>query len=289
MSRSGHEVDWTRFLQAFDQVAAGMELRVASWVDEEGAVLRNEDDEEFTVYFGNLYRRCLQHELHEWPELIEGFLAHLFDTEEIPKELNRVANQVLLRIGKPFHLEEDQPKPWSRPLDETDLVLNLVIDFPERMAYVTEDMVTESNRPASEWVQTALKQLQQQTPTDWCEVIDDETGIAMVAVGDSYDASRALILDRLLPETAESGCWVLPLGRDALFFLPVKTEAIPHVHLLKLMGQEHFEETPYPISNEVFWVHRGRFLHFPIVFDGENVNVIPPVEMLRTLGWVEES
>ena len=279
--------DPDRFMEVFQEVVADHDMAVAEWVDN-GAKLRHVSGKEMTLFFGNLYRECMSGEEEEWPSLIARFLQHMFEIEDTTQTLAEASDQVRPRVGKPFRMDGGQPAPWSMPLDGTDLVLNLVIDYPERMQYVNTEMVDETGRTAAEWLDLALDNLQQRTPSDWYEVIDEETDIRVAQVGDSYDASRSLLLDELLPETIEQGCFVLPLGRDRLFFMPVQIDSLPHVHLLKLLADKNYDRTPYAITNEIYWVCQRKWTRFPIEIDGDSVRVYPPIEMARALGWIED-
>src|SRR5262249_11039530 len=133
----------------------------------------------------------------------------------------------------------------------------------------------------------ALGNLRERTPADWLDLIDEETGIGMIHVGDCYDAARTLILDALLPETAAAGCWVAPLGRERVFLLPVALPALRHVHLLKLLAEKTFRGTPSPISDEVYWVHERQWYLFPIEIRDKNVTVTPPDEFVAALQLLE--
>jgi hypothetical protein len=234
------------FLQAFAEGVAAANLKVQRWFGD-GVVLTDAGGgEEQTVYLENLYRRCRQMDRSDWPALVAEFLRNIrpADHAELPSDLAACGDRLLPRLGVPFTKTGDV-HPWTQALGGTGLCVNLVIDFPERMAYVNEDTVAQSEQSGADWLEKALANLQARTPADWLHTIDEETGVSMAQVGDCYDAARALLLDVLLPESAEFGCWVGPLGRDRLFVLPASISTMRHVHLLKGLAERNYRTTPY--------------------------------------------
>jgi hypothetical protein len=175
---------------------------------------------------------------------------------------------------------------WSLPLGNTGLYANLVIDAPERMCYVPSRLVEESGRPGEEWLRVALDNLRARSDADCLTVVDEESGIRLCSMGDSYDSSRALVLDALWPEESEDGFFVAVPARDHLLALAVGAPALAVVPTLKVYAEKQFQAAPYPLSPEVFWVRHGAWHVFPVVVRGEHVLVDPPeafVEVLQRL------
>src|SRR5262249_41355161 len=149
------------------------------------------------------------------------------------------------------------------------LVLNLVVDYPQSMFYVTLAMVEESGLPGEEWRERALANLRAQTPAECFQILHDESGLRQCTVGDAYDSSRALLLDGLLPETSVEGYFVAIPGRDELLVLPVTEAGLGFVPLLKSVAEQSFRTAPYAISADVFWIQAGRWHLFPIELHGD--------------------
>src|SRR5262249_13818724 len=160
---------------------------------------------------------------------------------------------------------------WHRYLSCGELGLNLVIDYPESMSYVTEQLLADSKKPAEHWLEIAIDNLKQCTPRDCLRIVHPEADIRLCNVADAYDSSRALILDHILPETANDGCFVVMPGRDELLVLPVSADAFQQVHMLNLLAEKNFRTAPYPISDHLFWVHRGEVRVFGINIGDEEV------------------
>lgn len=242
--------------------------------------------EERRVGLENLYRRARRAPREEWLQLTTDFLQALEQAKDdpLPERLEDAGEHLLVRIGRPPETDASD-RIWSQPLDGTDLVINLVIDYPDRMCYVGERMVAESGRDAAHWLALASDNLVARTPEDCFVVIDEESGMRMSAAADAYDSSRALVLDRLLPEYRESGSLVVLPGRDEMLVLPITSHATPHFHQMKLLAAKNFQSAPYPITDEVYWVHQGVWRVLRVeVKPPDIVNVYPPPELIEVLG-----
>jgi len=277
------------FLLAFQEAAAGMGWQVRRWI---GDLVECADGEGklHVVGLENLYRRARRAARADWPGLVSEFLRTVCVAESeanLPASLDAVAGQLLVRLGHPLRPMPQAARVWSLPLAGTDLCINLVIDYPNRMSYVTEQLVADSGRPGRDWLEQGLTNLRARTPAEWFQVIHQESGMLLASVGDAYDSSRALLVERLLPEVAADGCFVAVPGRDELAVLAVTARAIPHVHLLKVLAEKSYKSVPYPISGEVFWVYQGSWRPFPIAVRGQEVTVQAPPEfgdILERLG-----
>jgi hypothetical protein len=272
------------FLLAFREAAAGLDWKITRWL---GTAVECQDagGREHVVGLENLYRRARREDRSSWPELITTFLG-MVDHEqyqEPPKALAEVAERLLLRLGRPVGPRADGPEVWAEPLAGTGLSVNLVVDYPQSMYYVTAEMVEESGKAGGEWREHALGNLKAQTPADCFQVIHETSGLRQCAVGDAYDSSRALLLDELLPETRAEGYLVALPGRDELLVLPVTGPSIAFAPLLKSVAEQSYRTAPYAITDEVYWVHEGRWHLFPIELRGENVTAQPPAEFLPVL------
>src|SRR5437763_4693822 len=179
------------FLQAFREAAESLGWKVTAWHDG-GVTCVDPAGEEQTVGLENVYRRARQADRAEWPDIVRAFLGNV-DTGQykdvVGSGLAEVAGRLLPRVGRPFKAHGVDTRPWARPLGETGLAVNLVIDFPHSMAYVNEDQVEESGRPADEWVGQALDNLRAHTPADCVHAIHEESGLRVCEAGDSYDSS----------------------------------------------------------------------------------------------------
>src|SRR5260370_8572092 len=96
-------------------------------------------------------------------------------------------------------------------------------------------------------------------------------------------SSRVLLLEALWPAHRADGS-VAPLpGREELLVLPVTATGVAHVPLLKALAEKNFQTAPYPITDQVFWLHGGVWRPFPIEIRGDRVTLQPPAEFTAAL------
>ncbi|HEV3238345.1 MAG TPA: hypothetical protein VGZ25_15240 [Gemmataceae bacterium] len=270
------------FLLAFREALAEMKWQTQRWMGDAVECL-DETGEEHVVGLENLYRRARREPRETWPALITDFLKRIHEAEKaanLDVKLADVADQLMLRLGPSMAMVANKMKVWSRPLEGTSLFINLVVDQPDTMSYVTEEMVNSSERSPDEWFDAAVANLRKRTKPDILEVVHAESGLSLCSTGDAYDATRALILNDLKPDLPEPGCLVAIPSRDELLVLPLTAQALPHVHLLSLLAEKNYRSAPYSVSDKVYWVRQNRWLIFPMHVRGEEIVVKPPAEFL---------
>lgn len=273
------------FLLAFREAAVKLNWQFQRLQNDMARCL-DAEGQEHCVGVENLYRRARRTPREQWPELIVEFLQTISSAEtgeNLPANLEACGEQLLVRLGKPIKLDTDDARVWSQPIDGTDLVANIVIDYPNRMCYVTEQLVETSGRPGSAWFEQARANLLARTPADCFNVVHEESGMRVCNVSDAYDSSRVFLLDELLPQSQDNGCLVVIPGRDELLVLPVTVQAIPHMHHLKVWAEKSHRNAPYPISDEVYWIHAGVWRRVPIEIKTEEIAVQPPAELIEVL------
>jgi hypothetical protein len=273
------------FLLAFREATAKMNWKILRW---SGQAVECADDHgrEHVVGLENVFRRLRREEREQWPILIAEFLGTVSSADAddlLPSDLESIADQLLVRLGPPFPGHGGDARVWSKTIPGTGLCINFVVDYPTRMCYVTEKIVTESARLAEDWLDQAVKNLLNRTPANCLQLLDAETGIRMCAVGDAYDSSRALVLDQLLPENSEHGFFIALPNRDQLLVLPVTRPGIASMPLVKIVADKNYRTAPYPISDQVYWVRAGEWHAFDIEIRGREVNVTPPPEFREVL------
>lgn len=273
------------FLLAFREAAAQLNWQFQRLANDMAGCIDAEGKEHF-VGVENLYRRAKRTPREQWPQLIVEFLQTVSVAEKadnLPGNLAEVAEQLRVRLGKPIKLDDEEARVWSQPIDGTDLVANIVIDYPNRMCYVTEQLVEASGKPGSDWFKQGCANLLAKTPADCFQILHEESGMRICNVADAYDSSRVFLLDSLLPETAASGYLVVIPGRDELLVLPVTMQAIPHMHLLKVLAEKNHRGAPYPISEDVYWIHEGVWRPVFIEIKSDEITVQPPPELIDML------
>jgi len=270
---------------ATELCAAG--FTVAGWEGGGAAVCPRGATEPQYMGLVNLHRRAAAAPAAEWPAMIREFLAHraeLLNGTTIPDDLSAVAARLRPRLGRPCDRSDKSP-PWGVPLPGTGLELNLVVDFPHGMVYVTDPMLARARKRGEDLFDTALENLRSATPPDYFERASDELDIYIGHLGDGYDAARALLVEELMPD-APAGYWVAIPSREELAVWPVSFPALSRIHVLKLYAEDNFQKNAYAVSDEVFWVWHGAWYRFGVTV-GDDVVLDAPEpfgDALQALG-----
>jgi len=272
------------FRVAVAQALTERRFTVASWEPVGVNIVGAGKDSEQYIGLANLHRRAKDADRAEWPAMIGEFLDHVRDAlsaPKIPDNLMTITDQLRPRLGKPFS-REGKAYPWGIPLPGTGLEINLVIDYANTMAYVTDDMLKKTRKSGEDLLDLALANLKAATPDDFFEQVSEELTIHVGHCGDGYDAARALLVEDLLPDSP-AGFWVAIPSREELAVWPVSYDALSQIHVIKMFAEDNFRNHAYPVTADVFWVRHGTWYPFDIRIDDKNVNVSPPDEFLAAL------
>lgn len=276
------------FRAAVTSQLCGLGYAVVGWEPDGVNVIAPDRDGEQFIGLSNLHRRARNAERAEWPQLIRDFLGHVTGAvtgTQIPDDLTTIASRLRPRLGKPFAPGGDV-HPWGIPLCGTELEINLVIDYPHTMAYVTEEMLARTAKPGEDLLDVALANLRRDTPKDFFDRVSDELDIFVGHSGDGYDAARALLIEDFFPDSP-AGFWVVIPTREEIAIWPVSFAALEKIHVIKLFAQDNYREHAYPVTDEVYWLWQGTWYPFEIAIDETNVTVSPPDEFLEVLRGLE--
>jgi hypothetical protein len=236
----------------------------------------------------NIYRRVRREPRETWPNLLVELLGSVpAEIANPPKHLNEVAEQLLVRIGQPFHDQNAETDVWSQPLVERQLAATLVIDYPSSMTYVTKQMIADSGQSGEDWLRRGLDNLRARSKPSGIQLVHEDSGLLQAQFGDAYDSSRALLLDELLPGRDEFGFFVIVPGRDHLLILPISEHTVRLAPWLRAIAAKTFREMPYPISPELYWVRQSVWHHFEVVVNGDDVFVRPPAEFMEVAALLQ--
>jgi hypothetical protein len=276
------------FRAAIASELIGMGYAIVGWEPDGVNVIAPHHDGERFIGLTNLHRRAKVAQKADWPRIIRDFLGHVtgaVSSTHIPDDLITIASRLRPRLGKPFS-REGNVHPWGIPLSGTELEINLVIDFPHTMAYVTDEMLAKSGKSGEDLLDLALDNLRRDTPRDFFDRVSDEMDIYVGHSGDGYDSARALLIDDLLPDSP-AGFWVVIPTREELAVWPVSFEALEKIHVLKMFAEDNYREHAYPVTDEVYWLWQGMWYSFGITLDEHNVTVSPPDAFLEVLRELE--
>jgi hypothetical protein len=196
-------------------------------------------------------------------ERVDRLLHHLRQLTSVhpTSDLAAARERLLVRLRPAFEEGDEIGRHvWNQPLGDTGLTQVLVIDHPDAMNYVTNDMLTDSGRTGEQWLDFALENLQAISERENWLALEDAPGLYLCNHGDAYDAARALLLDWIFPEPAGRGFLVGVPSRDRLLVYPVDGHALDRRFpdlLIATLGMHQNE--PYPISEGLFWVHQGQW------------------------------
>jgi hypothetical protein len=276
------------FRAAVTSELSGMGYAVTRWEPDGVNVVAPDRDGEQFIGLTNLHRRARAAAKAEWPSMIRDFLGQVtgaMSGTQIPDDISTITARLRPRLGRPF-AREGKVHPWGMPLSGVGLEINVVIDYPGTMAYVTEEMVARCGRAGEDLLDCALANLRADTPTNYFDRVSEEIDIYLGHAGDGYDSARALLIDDLLPDSP-AGFWVVIPTREELAVWPVSFSALEKIHIIKMFAQDNFRQHAYPITDEVFWLWGGMWYPFDIAIDEQNVTVSPPEEFLEVLKELE--
>jgi hypothetical protein len=266
--------DW--LVRVLSEAVGRLGWQHAGW-DGEMAVLIDDKGRESNFGLENIERR-----LEPLPEeeRVNRLVQHLRGLQSVrpPSSLAAARERLLVRLRPAFEDDDVSKHVWSAPLGETGLIHVLVIDQPDAMTYVTNDMIEGSGRTGEEWLTFALENLRAVTSSDLLVELDEDTGVAMCGSGDAYDAARALVLDKLFDEPAPLGFILSVPTRDRLLAYPVDENFLDSrfVTLLIATLGMHMKEA-YPISDGLFWVHDGEWESIGYEYADEELTAeLPP-------------
>ena len=233
----------------------------------------------------NLYRRVRPVERSTWPDVLADFLAQIPDEAlaNPPEALAAVVDRLRVRLGRPLGPQDSDTEIWSQRIAGTLLVATLVVDYPNSMSYVTTQLIADSGQAGSHWMERATENLRTITPAGCLTEAHAESGLLHSEVGDAYDASRALILDHVLPGHERDGFFVAIPGRDHLLVMPVTARSLGFLPWLHHVASRTHRNLPYPISPDVYWIRAGNWRHFAIDLRGDKAMVNPPAEFAEVL------
>jgi hypothetical protein len=275
------------FRAAVTSELAALGYAVVGWEPDGVNVIAPDRDGEQFIGLSNLHRRAKGAEKAGWPQMIREFLHRVTGAvrgTQIPDDLTAVATRLRPRLGKPF--ARDGAYPWGLPLSGTGLEINLVVDFPHTMAYVTEEMLERAGKSGEDLLDVALANLRAETPPDFFERVSPELDIYVGHSGDGYDSARALLVEDLLPDSP-AGFWVVVPTREELAVWPVSFPALGKIHVIKMFARDNYREHAYPVTDEVFWLWQGTWYPFGVTVDENNVTVSPPDEFMTALQELE--
>jgi uncharacterized protein YtpQ (UPF0354 family) len=272
-------------LDTFAQAAERLGWQYKGLDDESMAVLVDDKGHEAKYGLQNIERR-----LAPLPDdqRVDKLLHHLRQLTSVHpvSDLAAARERLLVRLRPAFDEGDELGQHvWHQPLGETGLVQVLVIDYPDAMNYVTNDMLTDSGRTGEQWLTFALENLEAISERDNWLPLQDAPGLYLCNHGDAYDAARALLLDQVYHEPAPRGYLVGVPSRDRLLVYAVDDRALDRRFpdlLIATLGMHQNE--PYPISDGLFWVYEGQWEAIGYDYQDGQLSIALPADLADLLG-----
>jgi hypothetical protein len=237
-------------IQAFHEAGDKTDLRFDA---SENRIVRGECDDQWTVNLANMYQMYLQQPRQRRAEYVRTVVRGLISARKaLPKEfdLARADLRTRLWLRSAFEqirlnsLIEGGPVATKTPPCESvgeHLIVTLVYDWPEAVQTIVDDDLTEWGVTFYEAMEVARANLEESTVS--CTSIGD--GLYSFISGDTYDACRISLLDRIRELEVRGKHVAMVPNREALFVTGSEDEV--GLATMAAMGEKHLQE-PYWLS-----------------------------------------
>jgi hypothetical protein len=220
------------------------------------------------IGLSNLAQLCAARPHSEWATLIREQIARSLRIESVQPVDFETAKK-LLRLRFRPHGHPDDERIWSRVV-APGLIVNLVLDLPDRVQTLAAEQVNQWGRPAEELWRTALENLIRHdflpSPKRYVLDTNDPTPTQLAYYlfeGDSmYVAAHALRLPSVDTGIARFGWIFMVPNRHTLYFTGVMNLPECGAALLMLtQGTSNLFARPGLISDQLYWTDGTRFEH----------------------------
>ncbi len=190
--------------------------------------------------------------------IADSLVRTLREADESAAPLEQLERKRLMPLLKPRTLLDEvarsrvEPIAW-RPFICDDLIVTLVLDFPQSVRFVKQEEVERSGQSLDDLLETALGNLYERSSGAVYELGDDKTGkMFILATQDGYDATRILLaplLERLARQV--SGQLVIGIpNRD--FFIAFGNANPLLVGQIGRQVRQDVQARNYPLTSALF-------------------------------------
>jgi hypothetical protein len=273
------------FVHAVYQAATEVGWRLGEMAPE-GPVFRDDAGVDHRIVLAEFFKRFHAFDPSEWLARVAEHYRSIIATVVLrhKNDLKVQADRLLVRIGQ-LPPRVAPTTFWFEPLLQTNLTIMLVIEESRGLRLVREELVKSSGLPGSHWYRRGLDNLAKRTPPGALQALEGESGLLACQVGDGHDASRALLLESLIPEPAPHGVLASIPQRDCLLALPLNRKALVQSALiaLKKTTQQKHSESKRPMSSDTYWVKDGVWRRFELEMGWDSIQIKPPLECVDVL------
>ena len=210
---------------------------------------------------GNMYRQYLNGALIG--DIAGALTQTLQEAGEVAPVIEALELERLMPLLKTRELLAEvartkvEPIAWQ-PFITDDLIVALVLDYPQSVRYVRDSEVTASGKEFDDLLEIALGNLYERTRGELYEVGDEQTGrLFILATQDGYDATR-ILLSPLLERLASRISGALVIGIPNRDFFIAFGNANPL--LVGQVGQQirrDAQARQYPLTDTLFTFRNG--------------------------------
>ncbi|MGE3851658.1 MAG: hypothetical protein AB7K09_07955, partial [Planctomycetota bacterium] len=199
--RPAHPISPATFVVLLREVSDELGITVEK-IDDDGARLGYHGDT-VNISFTNLRPRLANATSEDDArDVMRRFVASVVSASELDdgrdESLEKMRPRLLPRVGRPF---EEGAVPTGLPFHEliAGLVqIHLVGDEPDLVWYVTDSHIEKWNVDFYEALLIATRNLRERTTPDMLSAVSDMPHLYVCETGDTYDASRLLLLKELI-------------------------------------------------------------------------------------------
>jgi hypothetical protein len=220
------------------------------------------------------------------PALLDFHLKALLETERDGKPgarpLEGVRDRLLPVVRGPMPVEENAPP--SLALAEGLVHVYLVVDSEHTMSYVSDDDLATWGKSFGDVLTLAVENLRRRSPPSAWTTVDGAPGVLFYHTGDSYDASRALLLRDLVQPWPEEGAFVSVPSRDLLVCVPLRDlGAIRQLGPMAAFSRDRSREEAYAICERTFWFDGRAWEPVSIEFEKKGPRIAPSERLTHAL------
>lgn len=257
------------------------------------------------VSLANVLPRLQSASPREQREILDHFLRALAEAPggAATPQLAQIRERLMPRVGLPFHPDVEQlPSRPFLPLkpDRTHagqdpsetvtepgmpaLFVHLVVDEPRSVWFVRQQHLKDWRVSFDDLHSTAIENLRRRSSPDRWESLRQAPGLAVYDTGDSYDASRVLILRDLIRPFPAMGTVVSIPVRDSLLCVRFdRAEALKAMKTMIGFSQDLFRREGYKITDQPLWFDGEAWEHLPSRASPDGLKVFPSKRFTEAL------
>ena len=266
-----------------DELGIDIEL-----IDDDGARLAYQGDT-VNVSFSNLRPRMASADTEDAArEILRRFVSSVVSASELDDSrdagIEVMGPRLMPRVGRPF---ESGVVPTGLPHHEMvpGLVqIHLVGDEPDLVWYVTDEHIERWGVDFYDALLRATRNLRERTTPETLAPVADMPHLFVSETGDTYDASRMLLLKELVQPWPDAGVVVSVPTRDVLLVTALNDpSALQSMHVMVGFAHELFQRDGYTISDQPLWYDGTKWEVLPVRFAEGVIEFHPPEGFVEVL------